>query len=143
MDGMRPAVERYRSGDPIGAVDDFFGLIGRPGWRESIERSVPGGVAQAEKDAATFFEVELPTGTQWSFGPERAAAISCRVLSILGTESGPIFAEGRKLLHAWFPRCEDADIIGASHLLQMEAPGAVAQAIARLLQAAPLSAIAS
>ena len=134
MDVMRPVITRYRAGDPGGAVDDFFALLGGPGWRERIERTVPGGVDQAKKDAATFFEVELPAVMKWSFGPSRAAAIDCRVLSILGTQSGPLFAEGRKLLHVWFPRCEDADIIGASHLLQMEAPAGVAQAVAGLLR---------
>ena len=83
--------------------------------------------------AATFFEIELPAGAQWSFGPERAAAISCPVLSVLGTDSGPLFAEGRDLLHEWFPKCEDTDIAGATHLLQMEAPAAVASASATFL----------
>ena len=132
-DMMGPVIERYKRGDPAGAVDDFFDLIGGLRWREKIERSVPGGLAQAQKDAATFFEIDLPAGAEWSFGPERAKKVSCRVLSILGTKSGPLFAEGRQLLHDWFPSCEDADIIGASHLLQMEAPGAVAQAVARLM----------
>ena len=134
MNAMAPVVERYEAGDPAGAVDDFLALIGRPNWRETIERSVPAGVDQAEKDAATFFEIELPAGAQWSFGPERAAAISCPVLSVLGTDSGPLFAEGRHLLHEWFPKCEDTDIAGATHLLQMEAPAAVASALATFLQ---------
>ena len=84
------------------------------------------------KDAATFFEMEL-TGPTWIFGPEQAAAITCPVLSVLGSRSSPLFVESRQLLHAWFPACQDADIVGATHLLQMQAPGPVATAIAAFL----------
>jgi pimeloyl-ACP methyl ester carboxylesterase len=53
---------------------------------------------------------------------------------VLGTAGGPLFAAGRAHLHEWFPRCQDAAITGATHLLQMQAPGAVATAIAEFLQ---------
>jgi pimeloyl-ACP methyl ester carboxylesterase len=114
-------------------VHGFLALEGDRNWRATIERAVPGGVAQAVKDAATFFESELPAGPRWTFGPEQAAAITCPVLSVLGGQSGPLFVEGRQLLHAWFPACQDADIVGATHLLPMEAPGPVAAAIAAFL----------
>jgi pimeloyl-ACP methyl ester carboxylesterase len=105
-----------------------------PDWRTVIDRALPGGIEQAETDAATFFEIDLPTGVQWSFGPEDAAAITCPVLSVLGTASGPLFVEGRAQLHQWFPHCQDADITGATHHLHMEAPGPVATAIATFLR---------
>jgi pimeloyl-ACP methyl ester carboxylesterase len=129
---VTPLVERYQAGDAEGAVHGFLALVGDRNWREAIDQTVPGGVAQAVKDAATFFETELP-GPTWSFGPEQAAAITCPVLSVLGSRSSPLFVEGRQLLHAWFPGCQDADIIGATHLLQMQAPGPVATAIAAFL----------
>ena len=124
--------ERYRRGDPAGAVHDLLALIG-PDRRAFIERAIPGGIEQAEKDAATFFDIELPAIAQWTFGTEQAAAIGCPVLSVLGTESTPLFVEGRRLLHTWFPRCQDADIAGAGHYLQMEQPHAVATALAAFL----------
>jgi hypothetical protein len=52
------------------------------------------------------------------------------VLSVLGRRSSPLFVEGRQLLHAWFPACQDADIVGATHLQQMQTPRPVAGAIA-------------
>jgi pimeloyl-ACP methyl ester carboxylesterase len=131
---MRPIIEQYDAGDAVGAVGGFLCLMGGPGWRETIERAVPGGVVQAERDAATFFEAELPVAAGWTFAPERASVISCPVLSILGTESGPLFAEGRELLHACFAGCQDADIAGANHLLQMEHTEAVAEAVGRFLR---------
>jgi pimeloyl-ACP methyl ester carboxylesterase len=42
----------------------------------------------------------------------------------------PLFADGRKLLHDWFPRCQDADIDGADHMLPIDYPDAAASAIA-------------
>jgi pimeloyl-ACP methyl ester carboxylesterase len=114
-------------------VYGFLALVGDRDWRATVERTVPGGVAQAVKDAATFFEAELPGAPSWAFGPEQAAAITCPVLSVLGSQSSPLFVQGRQLLHAWFPACQDADIPGATHLLQMQSPGPVAAAIAAFL----------
>jgi pimeloyl-ACP methyl ester carboxylesterase len=125
--------QRYRAGDTTGAVHGFFDLLGSD-WRTVIGRAVPDGIEQAEKDASTFFEIEVPAASAWSFGPDQAAAISSPVLSVLGTASGPLFADGRELLHAWFAQCEDADIAGAGHLLPMANAPAVATAIATFLR---------
>jgi pimeloyl-ACP methyl ester carboxylesterase len=130
---MGPLIERYEAGDAEAAVHGFLALEGDHNWREAIDQAVPGGIAQAVKDAATFFETEVPGVPEWTFGPEQAAAITCPVLSVLGSESSPLFVEGRQLLHARFPACQDADIPGATHLLQMQAPGPVAAAIAAFL----------
>jgi pimeloyl-ACP methyl ester carboxylesterase len=132
---VAPLVDRYDAGDAEGAVHGFLALVGDRSWREAIEQTVPGGIGQAVKDAATFFETEL-TGPSWTFGPAQAAVISCPVLSVLGSRSSPLFVEGRRLLHGWFPACRDADIDGATHLLQMQAPGPVAAAIAAFLRSA-------
>jgi pimeloyl-ACP methyl ester carboxylesterase len=102
---MAPLAERYGAGDAEGAVHGFLALVGDRNWRAIIEQTVPGGIAQAVKDAATFFETELPGVPEWTFGPEQAAAITCPVLSVLGSRSGPLSVEGRRLLHAWFPAC--------------------------------------
>jgi pimeloyl-ACP methyl ester carboxylesterase len=130
---LAPLVECYQAGDPVAAVDQFLAGIGRDDWREAIERAVPGGVEQAERDAATFYEVELLAASRWTFDRHRATPITCPVLSVLGTATAPLFVEGRQLLHDWFPQCQDIDIAGASHLLPIEAPAAVASAIAAFL----------
>ena len=57
---VAPLTERYEAGDAEGAVHGFLALVGDRNWRATIERTVPGGIAQAVKDAATFFEMELP-----------------------------------------------------------------------------------
>jgi pimeloyl-ACP methyl ester carboxylesterase len=133
MEAMAPIVERYHGGDTADAVADFFGLIGDPHWRDTIEATIPGGIAQAEKNAATSLEIELAAVAGWTFGPERAGAVTCPVLSMLGTATAPLFVESRRLAHEWFAHCVDADIPGATHLLQMEAPAAVAAALAQFI----------
>lgn len=130
---LAPLTARYEADDVKGAVHGFLALVGDHDWRATIEQTVPGGIAQAVKDAATFFETEVPGIPQWTFGPEEATAITCPVLSVLGSRSSPLFVQSRHLLHAWFPACQDVDIAGATHLLQMQAPAAVAAAIAAFL----------
>src|SRR4029453_11451025 len=124
--------ERYEAGDAEGAVHGFLALVGDRNWRATIERTVPGGIDQAVKYAATFFVTELP-GPTWNFGPEKVAAITRPVLSILGSRSSSLFVQSRHLLHTWCPACQDADIVGVTHLLQMQAPRPVAAAIAAFL----------
>jgi pimeloyl-ACP methyl ester carboxylesterase len=136
MDVVAPLVARYDAGDPAGAVDGFLALMGRDDWRATIERSVPGGVDQAVRDAATFFRSELPVAAAWTFGPDRARKISCPVFSVLGTDTAPLFAESHRRLHEWFPSCVDAVLPGVTHLLQMEATEAVADAVGELLRPA-------
>ncbi len=131
---VAPLVERYHAGDNEGAVHDFLALVGDADWQGAIDRTVPGGIAQAVKDASTFFDSDLPAASEWTFGADEAAAITCPVLSLLGSaSSSPLFAEGRELFHQWFPQCQDADIPDATHLLQMQAPDPVAAAIAAFL----------
>jgi pimeloyl-ACP methyl ester carboxylesterase len=136
MELIASLVNAYNAGDRAAAVEGFLALIGPDNWREVIERAVPGGVEQAVRDAATFFEDELLAVGRWTFDSDRAVAISCPVLSVLGSDSGPLFAEGRNLLHEWFPWCVDADLPGVTHLLQMEATEDVAAAIGHFIQAA-------
>ncbi len=126
-------LERYTQGDPGGAVDGFLDLGFGPDSHAILERALPGAVDQAKEDASTFFEIELPVLGHWHLEPEQTAAITCPVLSVIGTNSGPEHAEVRHVLHQWFPHCRDADIPGATHLLQIEAPRQVAEALASFL----------
>lgn len=129
FEAMGPVLERFQSGDASGAVHGFLAYVGGAGWRAAVDRTVPGGIEQAERDAATFFTSELGAG--WIFGPELAAQLAAvPVLLVLGTASGPIFAESHALLMEWIGGAQEARIAGAGHGLQMEQPAAVAEALA-------------
>jgi pimeloyl-ACP methyl ester carboxylesterase len=133
-EAVAPLVERYEAGDVAGAIEGFLELVGLVRWRETIEGAIPGAIEQAITDASTFFERELPAAGAWNFGRERASAIDCPVLSVLGTASGPFFEEGRQFLHDWFDDCTDADLPGVTHLLQMDSTDDVADAVGEFLR---------
>ena len=137
----RPALAAYQAGDREGAMAAFLSVVGSLEWescRTVIEKHVPGGVAQAMKDADTFFDSYLPALTAWAFGPEQAADISQPVLSVLGTETERWFVDGRELLHSWFPRVEDCTLEGVGHLLHMQCPQPVAQGVAEFFARHPM-----
>jgi pimeloyl-ACP methyl ester carboxylesterase len=110
--------------------------VGGTDWatcRAMLEELLPGAVTQAIKDADTFFGIELPGLTQWTFGPEQAAAIHCPVLSVLGTDTQPVWVETAEFLRSSLPHVEECLIAGAGHLLQVQRPQPVARAIAQFL----------
>ena len=132
-----PIIEQYNSGDRVGAVHAFFAVVGGPDWRSHAESTVPGGPQQAESDAATLFESDLPSVGAWEFGAEEAAKISQPVLYVIGSDTLPLFGEGRDLLHSWLPRTEDAVLAGASHMLQVVRPVEAAAALTDFLKRHP------
>jgi 3-oxoadipate enol-lactonase len=133
-----PLFELYRSGNARGAVDAFMSSMGGTGWQTDLEQSLPGAPEQAFRDAATFFEVEVPALQAWRFGPEQGGRIAQPVLHVLGSASGPIFAASREKLLACVPRAEDVVLPGLDHLLQLRAPELLARTIADFLAHHPL-----
>ena len=134
MAWLAPVVELYEAGDADAAVKGFLAGVGPADALAVIEHTVPGAIQQAVRDADAFFEGDLPAAAAWSFGADDAALIRCPVLSVLGAESVGLWLEGRRLLHSWFRECQDADIAGAGHLLQLAQPEAVADALAAFLK---------
>lgn len=136
-----PALAAYGSGDREGAMAGFMSVVCSLDWetcRTLVEKRVPGGVAQAMKDADAFFGSFLPALGTWQFGPEQAAAISQPVLSVLGTQTQQLFAESHDLLHTWFPQLEDGVIEGAAHLLHMQRPEPVARCVSEFFARHPM-----
>jgi pimeloyl-ACP methyl ester carboxylesterase len=130
---IEPARKRYRAGDKAGAVETFMRGVAGPDWRRMIARTVPGGPEEAEQNAATFFSSEL--GSRIDIDEEKAKRISpsTPILYVWGSDTRPHLKEGRDVFHAWFPNAEDHLVRGVGHLLQMEDPRAVAEAIAGFL----------
>jgi pimeloyl-ACP methyl ester carboxylesterase len=106
--------------------------------RALLDERIPGVVAQSIKDADTFFGIELPALTEWTFGAEQAAAIHRPVLSVLGAETQPLWVEIADFLRSSLPYIEDCTIEGAGHLLQIQRPEPVARAMAEFLGRNPL-----
>jgi pimeloyl-ACP methyl ester carboxylesterase len=136
-----PVFEAYRRGDHSGAFAMFVSAASGLEWeacRALLEERIPGVVAQSIKDADTFFGVELSSLPVWTFGPEQAATIQRRVLSVLGAETQPLWVEIAEFLRSSLPNVEDCTIEGVGHLLQIQRPEPVARAMADFLQLNPL-----
>lgn len=135
------AVGHYRAGDRAGAVDTFLRGVCGPGYRAVLDGALPDAFQQHVTDAHTFFEVELPALQEWSFTAEDASRITQPVLAVLGSgskEFDPIWSERQELLLSWLPNVEPFVLPGATHLLQVEKPRPMADALARFFGRHPL-----
>ena len=99
-----------------------------------LEERVPGVTAQSVADADTFFGVELPSLAEWTLSAEQAASIRVPVLSVLGSDTLPLWIEVAAYLRSNMPRIEEHTIDGAGHLLHIQRPDPVARAIATFLK---------
>lgn len=125
----QPALERYDLRDQAGAIDVWMRGVCGPGYREPLERALPGAIEQAVADADTFFGQELPAVMQWSFGPADALRVTQPALVLVGEHSIAVFRERRDLLLEWLPLAEPFELEGATHLLQVENPAGMADAL--------------
>lgn len=128
-------LQRVRAEDGVDAALEVLmhQLVGDR-WRIVVERQLPGAVAQIEADAATFFDADVPALLDWRFGPDDARRITCPVLHVGGSDSGPWFAEVRDVVRRWFPGVQDVVIDGAGHDLMLSHPTQVARALAAFLR---------
>jgi pimeloyl-ACP methyl ester carboxylesterase len=138
---VAPAFEAYANGDHEQAWALFLTAATGLDWascRTLLEEQIPGVVAQAVKDADTLFGVELPATAEWSIGSGEAGAIGCPVLSVLGTDTLPLFVEVAGFLRSSVPHLEERQIEGVGHLLHIQRPEPVARAMAGFLGRHPL-----
>lgn len=136
-----PALASYTAGDFDRAMSTFLSLACSLDWetrRAVIDRHIPGAIAEALRNVDNFFESYLPAITSWQFGADEARTISQPVLSILGSESDAWFVDGDALLGSWFAQLERSRIDGVAHLLHMQRPSPVAEALAAFLARHPI-----
>jgi pimeloyl-ACP methyl ester carboxylesterase len=139
---VEPALEAYASGDHAGALAIFMSAVSglEPARaRALLEERVPGAVEQAIRDADTFFGIELPALTEWTFGREQAAAIRRPVLSVVGTETQPVWVEVAEFLRSALPQVEELTIDGVGHLLHIQRPEPVGRGMAEFLERNPMA----
>ena len=139
-DVAAPAIGQYRAGDVAAAVDTWARGVFGPGYRVALDRGLPGLFEEIVTCADTFFVQELPAVQQWSFTETGARRISQPVLAVVGQNSAPTFRERRDLLLAWLPRVEPFDVPGATHLLHIERPHEVAEALSSFFARHPFQA---
>jgi pimeloyl-ACP methyl ester carboxylesterase len=124
----------YDPGDKAGAVDAFLTAVVGANYRQIIEQFLPPGALElAVTDLDTFFQVEMPALQQWRVTAEDATRIHQPVLSVVGTETAPIFRESHELIKQWMPQAEELVVPQATHALQYMNPRAVADGLAHFL----------
>jgi pimeloyl-ACP methyl ester carboxylesterase len=140
---MAPVFEAFRAGDKARAVDGFMRGVSGPSYRAVLEQVLPGAFEQAVVDADTFFGQEIPSLQQWSLKREDAGRLTQPVLSVVGAKSKelfPIWSERHEMLLAWLPRAEGLVLPDATHLLHVQHPRAVAEALAVFFARHPIKA---
>ena len=136
--GLEPCIALYGRGDPEAAVAMFLTAVfgkGRDTWEPLLDQRVPGGFAQAVKDADTFFTSELPGVSGWTFGPDEGARVRQPSLFVLGAETEPWFVASYEQYRSWLPTLDTARIEDAGHALQMQQPKSCCDGAGRLLRA--------
>ncbi len=139
-----PALAAYTAGDRQRAMAGFLSVVSSLDWetcQTQLEQHIPGSVARAMNNADNFFGSYLPALQAWRFGSKEAATISQPMLSVVGTKTEQLFAEGNDLIHSWFLQVEDCAIQGVGHLLHMQRPEPVARGIADFCARHPMTAI--
>jgi pimeloyl-ACP methyl ester carboxylesterase len=135
------AVQLYRAGNKVAAIDSFLRGVCGPGYRVVLDRALPGAFDQHVADADTFFGQELPALQQWIFTREDARRIVQPVLAVIGAESqklDPIWGERQELLLSWLPNVEPFVLPAATHLLQVQNPRGMAAGLVAFFSRHPL-----
>jgi 3-oxoadipate enol-lactonase len=133
LEKAAPAFAAYGEGRREAALATFMSAVSGLAWdacRALLDERIPGAVAQTIADAETFFGVELPALSVWTFDAEQAARVSQPVLSVVGGETEPLWVEVADRLRSWFGQVEECTIEGAGHLLHIQRSAPVAICLA-------------
>jgi pimeloyl-ACP methyl ester carboxylesterase len=135
---LQPVLAAYRAGDTDGAVDAFLRSVCGESYRATLERVVPDALAIAVGEADQFFQAEMPAVRQFSFGPDEARRIRAPVLNVGGSDSVDRFVQVGDVVQSWFPHAERLTVPDVGHLLMVQNPSAVAQAMRGFFARHPL-----
>jgi pimeloyl-ACP methyl ester carboxylesterase len=125
------SVARFREGEAAIVVDEFL-QARSPGYRPGLDRLLPGAFDQAVADAGPAFEQEAPGLIDWQFTASHAQQIAQPTLSVVGGNSEalwPRFGEAHRWLLESLPNAEGFVLPGATHMLQLEDPHGMAEAL--------------
>ena len=130
------ALDQFRAGDKPAALDTFMRGVAGENYRAALDARLPGAFAQGVADADTFFGHELPAVQQWRFDRDDARRISQPVLAVIGENShtvSPVWSRRQALLLGWLPNAEEFVLPGATHLLHVQNPRAMADRLVTFL----------
>lgn len=137
--GVGSIAEKFQSGDAAGALGDFLIAVGGDDAMSRLGLLSEESNQQALDDLGTLFASDIPALGGFNFTEEDARNISQTALSVLGTDSPPLFGEAVELLGSWLPKVTAVTIEGSSHFLQMEKPAEIGAELMRFLAYHPLA----
>jgi hypothetical protein len=132
-----PVFGAYRRGDR--AVDLFLGVVCGAGYRDELERVLPGGFATAVSRADLFFQAEMPAVGGWGFSAADAAQVTAPILNVRGADTASRFVEASDLVQPWFPQAEELWLPDTGHFLMVQRPEEVALGLVDFLERHPLN----
>ncbi len=138
--GLQRSMQRYREAGAYVVADEFLQMRW-PGYREPLEKALPGAFEQAVADAPASFAADVPAALDSHFGQEQAREIAQPVLVVLGERSvalHPRFAETFQLLLDWLPNAEGFVLSRATHFLHLENPRDMVDALTDFYARHPL-----
>jgi len=111
-------------------------------YREVIERQLGRrGYEQALKESIFFFRDEARAAMQWQFSPDDASRIRQPVLILEGAEGrkqGPFSEQVTELALKLLRHAEVALIKGTNHMMPLQDPDALGNAIAGFVRRYPI-----
>ena len=138
-EGLAGLIQRYCTGDKLGALQQFMTNTAGEDWEEKVSATMgPKALQQALEECESFFEVELPALRQWRFDSETAYRVLAPALSIMGDDTTPFMQSSHESLVRWIPGCMQMVVFGTNHLLPLSPPKRVAQGVARFLSRHPM-----
>ena len=112
-----------------------------PGVPRRIRPALPGAFERGVADADTFFDQELPAIQQWQLARDDAGRITQPVLAVMGAKSpevSPIWKARQQLMLDWLPNVEGFVLPETTHLLHVQNPRAMAEALAAFFARHPV-----
>ena len=137
--GVASIGEMFQSGDSKGALIGILTAVGGPDPVSRLDKTLPAGwFDQAVADLPTLFAADIPSLGTWQFGQEQAAKITKPALTVLGSETSPLYSETHELLNPWLPNAEPFVLKDATHMLHWEDPDGVAAGLLAFLARHPM-----
>jgi pimeloyl-ACP methyl ester carboxylesterase len=136
-----PAMGAFAAGDLQGAFDTFMRGVCGDRSREIIEQSLGrAGYEQAVRESSFFFKDEVPACLQWQLGPT-AVPIRQPVLILEGGDGrkiGLLSQQVTEVTTTLLPQAEVALIADTNHMLPLQDPEALGEAVASFVRRHPI-----
>ena len=142
---VRPAMGAFAAGDLQGAFDTFMRGVCGDRSREILERTLGrAGYEQAVRESSFFFRDEVAACLQWQFvsngEPIRQPALILEGGD--GRKAGLLSQQVTEVSTTLLPRAEVALIANTNHMLPLQDPDALGEAIASFVRRHPIGGLA-